>query len=109
MGRLLAIREIKLALIQMQYNCQAAKVKHAKSNSWFACFATIQGRCLSRGKYNLPLLVADRITPADELGNALPDDQRHVAIAPEADPVTYRRDPRMQFQPPKQSVIADSN
>jgi hypothetical protein len=57
----------------------------------------IQGRLIARGGYHLPLLVAERIIPADDNGNPLPDSGHHVALAPEPDPITGERDPVQEF------------
>jgi hypothetical protein len=69
----------------------------------------IEGKMLERGRYNLPLLVAERIAPADAMGNELPDYRKHLALAPEADPATGERDPMMRFENAGEIITASAN
>lgn len=57
----------------------------------------ITGKLIARNPRHFPLLVAERIVPADDDGNELPDSARHVAMAPEPDPVTGQFDPMVEF------------
>jgi hypothetical protein len=59
----------------------------------------VTGKLIRRDAHHLPLLVAERIVPADDNGNALPDPVHHVAMAPELDPVTGQLDPMLDFDP----------
>jgi hypothetical protein len=68
----------------------------------------IEGRLIPRGKYNLPLLVADRILPADSNGNPLADLAHHIALSPEPDPATSLRDPITAFNPDRDRTMASS-
>jgi hypothetical protein len=69
------------------------------------------GKLIPRDEHHLSLLVAQRIVPADENGNALPDPVRHVAMAPELDPVTGQLDPMLDFHvsPASGPVLATAN
>ena len=58
----------------------------------------ITGKLIAREKRHMPLLVAERIAPADDNGKELPDLTHHVAMAPEKDPVTGMFDPMVEFQ-----------
>jgi hypothetical protein len=69
----------------------------------------VKGRLIERGKYNLPLLVADQIVPVDEYGNPLPDSRRHLPKAAEADPVTNDRDPIADFGSSGAALSASAN
>ncbi|MGA2229408.1 MAG: hypothetical protein ABSH22_00635 [Tepidisphaeraceae bacterium] len=74
----------------------------------------IEGKMIPRGDRHLPLLVADRIVAVDEHGNPLPDSGRHIAHAPDLDPVSEQADPLIEFQgipnkPSGQNVTAAAN
>jgi len=58
----------------------------------------VKGKTIARGERHLALLVAKRIVPADAYGHALPDSGKHVAMAPQPDPVTGQFDPLVEFQ-----------
>ena len=58
----------------------------------------VTGKLIARDERHFPLLVAERIVPADDDGNELPDSARHVAMAPQPDPVTGQFDPMVEFQ-----------
>jgi hypothetical protein len=57
----------------------------------------IIGKLIERDERHMPLLVAERIVPAEENGNELPDTARHVVLAPEPDPATGQFDPTEEF------------
>jgi hypothetical protein len=68
----------------------------------------VKGKTIARAEYHRPLLVAERIIPADKHGNALPDSQEHVVMAPEPDPVTDQFDPLVEFHASADAIILSS-
>ena len=68
----------------------------------------VKGKSIARGEHHLPLLVAERIVPADEYGNALPDSAEHVAMSPQPDPITDQFDPLVGFQASGNAVALSS-
>jgi hypothetical protein len=68
----------------------------------------VKGKSIARGERHLPLLVADRIVPADAYGHALPDSEKHVTMAPQPDPVTGQFDPLVEFQAAGDAVTLSS-
>ncbi|MGD0461155.1 MAG: hypothetical protein ABSB74_01575 [Tepidisphaeraceae bacterium] len=58
----------------------------------------VTGKLIARNERHLPLLVAERIVPANDHGNELPHSARHVEMAPEPDPVTGQFDSTVEFQ-----------
>ncbi|MGD0389051.1 MAG: hypothetical protein ABSC42_08865 [Tepidisphaeraceae bacterium] len=68
----------------------------------------VKGKTIARVEHHLPLLVAERMVPADAHGNALPHSPEHVAMAPEPDPVTGQFDPLVEFQASADAVTLSS-